>query len=166
MNSDKPTISLIVAMAENRVIGRDNGLPWHLSADLKRFKTLTMGKPMLMGRNTWESLPGLLPGRQHIVITSKRDYTAEGCTIVHAIDDALQATGDAPEVMVIGGAVVYEQLLPLAQQIYLTLVHTAVNGDRFFPEYDQASWCAIEHESHPADERNPYPYTFVTLIKP
>ncbi len=158
-----PMISLIVAMAENRVIGLDNRLPWRLSADLKRFKALTLGKPMLMGRRTWESLPGLLPGRQHIIVTSDKDYHAEGCSVVHAIDDALLAAGDVAEVMVIGGAALYKQMLPLAQRIYLTLVHAVIKGDTFFPEYDRAAWREIERESHPADERNPYPYTFLTL---
>ena len=124
-----------------------------------------MGKPMLMGRHTWESLPGLLPGRQHIVITSDRDYVAEGCTIVHAIDDALQVAGNGPEVMIIGGAGLYKQMLPFAQRIYMTLIHAAVKGDSFFPEYNSAAWRENERESHPADERNPYPYTFVTLIR-
>ena len=165
MSSDKLTISLIAAMAEDRMIGRENRLPWHLPADLRRFKALTMGKPMLMGRNTWESLPGLLPGRAHIVITAKRDYIAEGCTIVHAIDDALQAAGDASELMVIGGANLYRQMLPLAHKIYLTQISATLEGDSFFPKYDQAAWREIERESHLADERNPYPYTFLTLVR-
>ncbi|MEJ1298408.1 MAG: type 3 dihydrofolate reductase [Candidatus Sedimenticola sp. (ex Thyasira tokunagai)] len=163
MNTRQQKITLIAAMAENRVIGRDNGLPWRLPADLKHFKALTMGKPMVMGRKTWESLPGLLPGREHVVVTSDRHYQAEGCRLVHSIEEALSAVADAPEVMVVGGALLYRQMLPLAQTIYLTLVHTEVEGDAWFPAIDEREWQEVGRESHPADEKNDYPYTFIHL---
>jgi dihydrofolate reductase len=163
MDEPKPLISIIVAMAENRVIGRDNELPWRLPADLKHFKTLTVGKPIIMGRKTWESLPGLLPDRPHIVLSRDKDYPADGCLVVRSVEEALAAAGNAPEVMVIGGAKLYEQCLPMAHFIYLTLVHTEVEGDSLFPDYDASCWEELERESHPADDRNLYSYTFITL---
>jgi dihydrofolate reductase len=163
MHKPKPLISIIVAMAENRVIGRDNDLPWRLPADLQHFKAMTTGKPIVMGRRTWESLPGLLPQRLHIVLTRDADYVADGCRVVRSIEEALATAGDVPEVMVIGGAKLYAQFLPFAQRIYMTLVHAEVEGDSLFPEYDQAEWKELERERHPADENNPYPYTFLTL---
>lgn len=163
MKPKHQTISLIAAMAENRVVGRDNSLPWRLPADLKHFKALTVGKPIVMGRKTWESLPGLLPDRHHIVITGNESYQAEGCSVVHTVEEALAAAGDAPEVMIVGGAVFYEQMLPRAQRIYLTLVHAEVEGDAWFPVYDSDEWQELEREHHPADEKNLYAYTFLTL---
>jgi dihydrofolate reductase len=159
----KPRISIIAAMADNRVIGRDNRLPWYLPADLQHFKTLTLGKPIVMGRRTWESLPGLLPDRPHIVITRDSGYRAEGCQLAHSLEQALTAAGRVPEVMIVGGADLYRQTLPLASRIYLTLVHTRPEGDTEFPEYDPAEWLETAREAHPGDSRNPYPYTFLTL---
>ena len=150
-------------MAENRVIGRDNGLPWHLPADLKHFKALTMGKPMLMGRRTWESLPGPLPGRPHLVLTRDPHYRAAGCTVVHSLDEALDAAGDVPELMVIGGAALYAQTLPLAMRLELTLVHAVVEGDALFPVYRPADWRETAREPYAADGTNAWAYTFVTL---
>jgi len=158
-----PRISIIAALAENRVIGRDNRLPWHLPADLGRFKALTMGKPMLMGRRTWESLPGPLPGRPHLVLTRDPDYRADGCRIVHSLKEALEAADDAPELMVIGGAELYAQALPLADRLYLTLIQASPDGDAFFPEYDPGDWREIGREDHPPGGRNPYRYSFLTL---
>jgi len=152
-------------MAENRVIGIENRLPWRLPADLQHFKALTMGKPIIMGRKTWESLPGLLPGRHHILVTGNRDYRAEGCTVVNSIQGALAAAGDAPEVMIVGGAALYAQMIPLADRIYLTQVHTEVDGDALFPEYDSSQWIEVERQRHEADEKNPTAYTFVTLVR-
>ena len=163
MKPKHQTISLIAAMAENRVTGRDNPLPWRLPADLKHFKALTVGKPIVMGRKTWESLPGLLPGRHHIVITGNESYQAEGGSVVHTVEEALAAAGDAPEVMIVGGAAFYEQMLHRAQRIYLTLVHAEIEGDAWFPAYDADEWQELEREHHPADEKNPYAYTFLTL---
>jgi len=158
-----PRISIIAALAGNLVIGRDNRLPWHLPADLGRFKALTMGRPMLMGRRTWESLPGLLPGRSHLVLTRDPDYRADGCRIVHSLEEALEAAGEVPELMVIGGAELYAQALPLADRLYLTLVRACPDGDTFFPDYDPADWRETDREDRPADERNPYPYSFLTF---
>jgi len=158
-----PTISLIAAMAKNRVIGINNEMPWHLPADLRHFKALTVGKPIIMGRKTWESLPGLLPDRPHIVVTRKPNYQANGCQVVHSIDEALAAAGDVPEVMIVGGAAFYSAMLPQADRIYLTLVETTVEGDAFFPDYNPEQWQVTAQEKHPADEKNPFPYRFLTL---
>ncbi|WP_326848242.1 dihydrofolate reductase [Solemya velum gill symbiont] len=116
-------------MTRNRIIGRNNELPWHLPADLKHFKALTMGKPIIMGRKTWESLPGLLPGRQHIVVTRNPDYVAEDATIALSLDEAIAAAGDVPEVMIIGGANVYQQAIEIADTLYITKIDTEVDGE-------------------------------------
>ncbi|MCU7855994.1 MAG: type 3 dihydrofolate reductase [Candidatus Thiodiazotropha sp. (ex Lucinoma borealis)] len=158
-----PIISLIAAMAKNGVIGRDNRLPWHLPADLKHFKTLTLGKPIIMGRRTWESLPGILPGRQHIVVTRDQDYRAQGCMVVYSVDEAMQAVGEAPEVMIVGGGGFYEAMMPRADRLYLTLVEADIEGDTYFPEIDWEVWYEVSCEHHPADDRNAYPYTFLEL---
>jgi dihydrofolate reductase len=163
MHEHKPLISLIVAVADNGVIGLDNRLPWRLPADLKHFKHLTLGKPIVMGRKTWESLPGLLPQRRHIVVSSNPGYEAAGCQVVHSLEQALAAAGQAPEVMIIGGARLYEQALPQARRMYLTLVHAQVEGNVFFPSYDLQLWVERERSEHEADAENPYPYTFLML---
>jgi dihydrofolate reductase len=163
MAKTRPIVSLIVAMAKNGVIGRDNRLPWHLPADLAHFKRVTMGKPMVMGRKTWESLPGLLAGRRHIVVTRDRDYRAEGCTLVHDLQQALEAAGEVPEVMVVGGSTIYKELLPRASKLYLTLVAVEMDGDAHFPPIDHAQWRELSREVHPADARNVYAYTFLEL---
>ncbi|PVV09003.1 MAG: dihydrofolate reductase [gamma proteobacterium symbiont of Ctena orbiculata] len=159
----KPLISLIAAVAKNGVIGIDNGLPWRLPADLQHFKSLTMGKPIIMGRRTWESLPGLLPGRRHIVVTHDRDYRAEGCDLVHSVDEALQVAGDVPEVMIVGGGGLYRQMLSRADRLYLTRVEVAVDGDAFFPEIDWDEWQEVSRVSHSSDNNNQFPYTFIVL---
>jgi len=150
-------------MTADRVIGINNSLPWHLPADLRHFKALTIGKPIIMGRKTWESLPGLLPDRPHIVVTREPNYQAEGCQVVHSIEAALDAAGDAPEVMIVGGAAFYSAMLPQADRIYLTLVETHVEGDALFPDYNPAEWLITAEEKHSADEKNPFPYSFLTL---
>ena len=150
-------------MSENRVIGRDNQLPWRLPADLAHFKSLTLDKPIIMGRRTWESLPGLLPRRHHIVVTTAVDYRAEGCTVVHSIEQAMKKVDGAPEAMVIGGAVLYAQMLPMAERMYLTLVHARLTGDRYFPDYPPADWRELAREEHAPDAKNSYAYAFVTL---
>jgi dihydrofolate reductase len=165
MAEPKPLISIIVAMAENHVIGRNNELPWRLPADLQHFKTLTVGKPIIMGRRTWESLPGLLPDRRHIVLTRDAGYVAEDCLVVHTMEEAISAAGDVPEVMIIGGSNLYQQFLPVAHRIYLTLVHAEVQGDALFPDYDESCWREEARETHPPDENNPYPYTFLALSR-
>ena len=158
-----PNLAIIAAVSDNRVIGRDNRLPWRMPADLAHFKRLTMGKPIVMGRHTWESLPGLLPHRTHVIVTRDRDYVAQGGLVVHSIDQALRLVGDAEEVMVVGGAKLYAQTLPLASRMYLTVVHGRFEGDTVFPDYDEAEWHEVARESHPADERNSYAYTFLDL---
>jgi dihydrofolate reductase len=163
MTQQRPLISLIAAMADNRVIGRDNGLPWRLPADLRHFKALTLGKPIVMGRKTWESLPGLLPGRRHIVITGNRDYHADDCVVVNSIEAAIEAAGDVEEVMIVGGGALYRAMLPRADRLYLTLVHMEVEGDTHFPDFDPSAWRETARESHGADDSNPCPYTFLTL---
>ena len=156
-------ISIIVAMAENRVIGRDNGLPWHLPADLKHFKAITMGKPIIMGRKTWESIGRPLPGRTNIVVTRSPDYTAEGCVVVHSFEQALAAAAQHDEAMVIGGAEFYRQVLPQANTLYLTLVHETIEGDTYFPALDETQWQEVERTDFEADEQNPHAYSFIRL---
>ncbi len=156
-------ISLIVAMAENRVIGRQNQLPWRIPADLKHFKMLTMGKPIIMGRRTYESIGRPLPGRDNIVISGDRQYRAEGCLVVHSIEQALRSAGGAEEAMIIGGAELYRQTLADADRLYLTLVRAKPEGDAWFPMIEPQQWHEIQRESHKADNSNEYDYEFVVL---
>lgn len=164
--TQKPILSAIAAMSENRVIGIENQLPWHLPADLKHFKTLTTGHPILMGRKTYESIGRPLPNRTNIIITRNADFTAPGCVVVTSIEDAITraAEENAQEIFIIGGAEVYKQLLPHVQRIYLTIVHEQFAGDAFFPELDLKEWKEVERETHAADENNAYSYSFITLI--
>ncbi|MGI9302559.1 MAG: dihydrofolate reductase [Gammaproteobacteria bacterium] len=157
------TISLIAAMSRNRVIGKDGAMPWHLPADLQRFKSITMGKAMLMGRKTFESLGRLLPGRRHLVLTRNPRFAYQGCDVVHSLDEATTLLGDEPELMVIGGASVYRATLPHARRFYLTLIHTEIDGDVLFPEYDATEWKEVAREERPADDRNPYDLSFIEL---
>ncbi|MGB7933581.1 MAG: dihydrofolate reductase [Gammaproteobacteria bacterium] len=156
-------IAIVVAMADNRVIGCDNGLPWHLPADLRYFRQVTHGKPVLMGRKTHESIGRPLPERTNIVVTRDRSYEAPGCIVVHSIESALKAAGDHEEVMVIGGTDFYRQLLPTADRIYLTRVHAEFEGDARFPELDECEWREIERMDCASDEKNPWPYSFIRL---
>jgi dihydrofolate reductase len=161
-----PVISIISAMTQNRVIGNNNQLPWHLPADLAHFKAVTMGKPMIMGRKTWESLPGLLPGRPHIVVTRNRDFIAGGATVAHSLEEAIaQASDKSPEIMIVGGANLYSQALSIAQRLYLTTIYATIDGDARFPEFDRENWCQTHLEKHLADDRNAYDYDFMTLEK-
>ena len=153
-------ISLIVAAADNDVIGADGGLPWRLSDDLRRFKAVTMGKPIIMGRKTWESIGRPLPGRHNIVLTRQGDFNAAGCTVAASVGEALAVAGDAAEIMVIGGGEVYALFLPRASRIYLTRVHAAVEGDAQFPALDDSEWRLVEEASHAADGANEWPFTF------
>jgi dihydrofolate reductase len=150
-------------MSENRVIGRYNQLPWHLPADLRHFKRLTLGKPIIMGRKTWLSLPGLLPERPHVVLTRDATYRADGCIVVHSLEEALGAVPGAPEVMIVGGAALYAATLPRADRLYMTLVHAEVEGNVCFPPFDLSQWLEVEREFHPADDKNTYPYSFIRL---
>lgn len=157
-------VSLIAAMAENRVIGIENRLPWKLPADMKWFREHTLGKPIVMGRKTFESFGAKpLPQRTNIVVTSDPDYRAEGAVVVHSIDAALKAADSAPEVMIIGGASFYEQMLPRADRIYLTLVHHNFEGDAWFPEFDHTHWRETRRIEFSADEKNPYDCSFLIL---
>lgn len=156
-------LTLVVAMADNRVIGHRGGMPWHLPADLHYFKRTTLGKPIVMGRLTHEAIGRPLPGRHNIVISTRSDYRAEGCTVVASLDAALDAAGDVPEVMLIGGGQLFRQVLPRAVRIHLTEVHARPEGDVHFPELDPTEWRETHREAHPADARNPCPYDFVVL---
>ncbi len=153
------SLSIIVAMAANNVIGVDNQLPWHLSADLKYFKTVTMGKPIIMGRKTFQSIGRALPGRRNIVITRDTAWSADGVEVVHAPESALTAVSDVPEAMVIGGAEIYRALLPLVDRLYVTEVALEVAGDAFFPDIG-AEWREVSRASHAADGDQPG-YAFV-----
>jgi dihydrofolate reductase len=158
-----PLISLIVAMAQNGVIGRGSALPWRLPADLKHFKELTLGKPILMGRKTYESIGRPLPGRANLVLTRDPDWHAAGVIAVHSVEEALRQTRTCDELVAIGGAEIYRLLLPLARRIYMTHVHADIAGDTYFPAFDPAQWDDLDCQTHPADERHAYPVTFVTL---
>ncbi len=154
------TVSIIVAMAENGVIGRDMDLPWHISADLKRFKALTMGHHIVMGRKTYESIGRLLPGRTTVIVTRQSDYQVEGAVIVNSLEAAqAAATGDS-ELFIIGGGQIYEIALPLADRLHVTRVHTEVDGDTSFPAVDWDQWELVSAERHGADEKNDHDFTF------
>jgi dihydrofolate reductase len=163
MSAGLPFISLIVAMAQNGVIGRDNSLPWRLPEDLKRFRTFTLGKPVLMGRKTCESIGRPLSGRRNLVLTRDRGWAAPGVIVVHSVEQALTQAADSAELVAIGGAEIYRLLLPLARRIYLTHVHADVPGDILFPDFDASQWADVECSSQPADEEHVYPLTFMTL---
>jgi dihydrofolate reductase len=156
-------ISLIVAVSRNGVIGHQGTLPWHLPADLRHFKQMTWGKPLLMGRVTHQSIGRPLPGRQNIVLSRDPSYHAAGCSVVTSLQQGVEAAGEAPELMIIGGAELYRQALPLAQRIELTEVDVTLPGDRFFPALDPGAWREVWRCEQYADERNPYAYRFIRL---
>lgn len=157
-------ISMIAAMAHDRVIGKDNQMPWHLPADLAHFKRVTLGKPVLMGRKTFESIGRPLPGRRNLVISRNPGYQAEGIEVVDSFEAALAllVSSAVEELMVIGGGHLYAEMLPSADRLYLTQIDLAVEGDTRFPAFDDGQWQRIDCESHPADEKNPHPYSFET----
>ena len=155
-------ISFVLARADNGVIGRDGGLPWHLPADLKHFKARTMGKPMIMGRKTFESFPSPLPGRRHIVLTRDAGWRAEGAEIATSPEAAIALAGDVPEIAVIGGAEIFRLLLDRADRIELTEIHAAPEGDAMVPAFDPLAWREIAREDH-AGEAGRTAYSFVTL---
>jgi len=165
MQARAPRLTLIVAVADNGVIGREGGLPWRLSEDLRRFKQRTLGRPVVMGRKTWESLGKPLPGRTNIVITRRGNYQVDvsGVIVARDLDAAIAAAGEVDEVMIIGGAEIYALALPRADLVELTQVHAIVEGDTVFPTLPSADWKEISRTEHPADERNQYPTSFVTL---
>lgn len=164
---DRPRITLVVAVAENGVIGRDGGMPWHLPADLARFKRVTLGHPVLMGRRTHESIGRPLPGRLNLVLSSDRGYRADGCRTVGSIAEAVRIATDtgAGELMVIGGGGVYALAMPAADRILLTRVNAAPEGDTHFPEIDAADWQEVHREERAADERNPYDMSFMEYVR-
>ncbi len=156
-------ISIIAALAENRVIGINNTLPWRLPNDLKHFRRLTTGHAIVMGRKNYESIGKPLPERTNIVITRQSGYEAPGCLVAHSLDEALKMASDDTEVFVIGGAEIYQQTLTRADRLYLTLVHDTVAGDTYFPAVDSNDWREISRERHERDERHAYAYSFVVL---
>lgn len=153
----------VVAIADNGVIGRDNDLPWRLPDDLKRFKALTLGKPILMGRRTFESIGRPLPGRHNLVLTRDRNWSAPGVTVVHTLDEARAAAGEASEIMLIGGAELYRQCWPEVARVELTEVHADVAGDVRLDDLPREGFEETARESHAADERHAHAFSFVTL---
>jgi len=158
------TRSIIVAVSDNNVIGRANGLPWHLSSDLKRLKALTMGHCMIMGKKTWESVGKPLPGRRIIVVTHDASFQSmDGVVAVPTVERAFELAHDDNEVFIAGGATIYEQTIHTADRMYLTRVHAEVEGDTFFPDFDDVTeWKLVDSEHFEADEKNDYPYSFLT----
>jgi dihydrofolate reductase len=165
-------MALIWAMSRNRVIGRNNALPWYLPEDLKYFKRVTMGKPIIMGRKTWESIGRPLPGRTNIIVSRNTNFEAEGAKVVHSLDEAMEMAenialiNDGDEAVVMGGAEIYRQALSRADRLYLTQVHAEVEGDAFFPEFDIERWHELGREDFSASGPNPYDYSFVILERP
>lgn len=166
----EPQLALIVAVAENGVIGQDNKMPWHLPKDLQYFKKTTLGKPVVMGRKTFESIGKPLPGRTNIVVTRQSDYDAEGISVISNIEDGVHLAkdiareGHVDEVMIIGGAELYKQTLDKVHRVYLTEVHAKIDGDAFFPQLSD-DWVCISREHHAPCDRNPYPYSFCVFEK-
>lgn len=165
-----PRLALIVAKSENNVIGRDGDLPWRLSRDLKRFKALTMGKPLIMGRKTWESLPRKpLPGRPNIVISRRGDFSAPGAFVMSSLNAAIPFARSqalnlvAEDIVIIGGASLYEAALSLCDRLFITEVHADIEGDTCFPELNSAEWETVSRQTHEADEKNDYPTTDLIL---
>lgn len=156
-------LSIIVAVADNGVIGSGNQLPWRLPDDLKRFKALSIGKPIVMGRKTFDSIGRPLPGRLNVVISRQPGLDIPGCRVVRSIDEAIAAAQPAPEIVIVGGADIYRQVLPQVQIIHLTRVHASVDGDVVFPELQERQWREVAKEYHPADERHAHAFTFSTL---
>ncbi len=158
-------LSIVAAISENRVIGANGQLPWKLPADLKRFRNLTMGHHLLMGRKTFASIGRPLPGRTTVVITRQRDYAPPQVLVAHALQEAVEMARRDGEVFIAGGAQIYRQTISWVDRIYLTLVHQKFAGDTYFPHYDETQWQLISREDHEADERNPCRYSFLTLEK-
>ncbi len=159
-------ISLIAAMANNRVIGKDNDMPWHMPADLQHFKKVTMGKPVVMGRKTFESIGRPLPGRQNVVITRNKSWQQKGVTVVSSPQEALNVLAESSEVMIIGGGNIYREFLSQADELYLTKIDLEVEGDTQFPDWTSVGeWREVSSEKHASDEKNPYGYEFIKLSK-
>lgn len=158
-------ISIIVAVAENNVIGKDNDLIWKLPRDMKHFKETTTGHYIIMGRKTFESNGRPLPSRTNVIITRDKNYTAEGCVVVHSLEDAINEAQNDPEAFIIGGGVIYEMALPIVDRIYLTKIHHSFEGDTYFPEIDMDEWNITDQRDFEPDEKNKYPFTILTLDK-
>ncbi|MFZ4450839.1 dihydrofolate reductase [Salibacterium aidingense] len=156
-------ISFVAAIDENRLIGADNSMPWHLPNDLKHFKKITHGSPVIMGRKTYEAIGKPLPGRRNIIITGHEDYEAPGCEVIHSLNDIPPMEQEAEELFIIGGAAIFEQTFPLASRMYLTIIHDHFNGDTYFPEWEEENWRMVEEKQGTVDEKNVYPHTFLTL---
>jgi len=158
---NKPKLSLIAAMANNRVIGKDSEMPWHLPADLQHFKSITMSKPIVMGRKTYQSIGRPLPGRQNVVISRNRQFIAEGCDVVGSLSAAINLLSDEVEVMIIGGGFLYSQTIDKANKLYLTFIDLKIEGDTYFPEYRHLNLRECHREKHLPDDKNAYAYEFV-----
>lgn len=158
-------LSIIAAMDKNRVIGKNNQLPWHLPADLRHFKTMTMDKPIIMGRKTYDSIGKPLPGRRNVVISHQPCLDIEGCEVFHSLQDALDTLSSVDEAVVIGGAMLFQEALPHAQRMYLTFIDQECDGDTFFPHWIEKRWQEVSSESHQPDEKNAFPYRFVMLAR-
>ncbi|MDQ1769918.1 dihydrofolate reductase [Labilibaculum sp. A4] len=158
-------VSIIVAVSRNQVIGKDNQLIWKLSADLKRFKALTTGHTIIMGRKTFESIGKPLPNRTSVIITRQADYVAEGCVVVNSLEEALEKFSDQEEVFIIGGGTIYQEALAKANKIYYTKVHKDFEGDTFFPVLDLKEWKSVNREDCFPDEKNEVPYSFIDYIR-
>ena len=157
-------LSMIVAMAHNRIIGADNDMPWHLPADLQHFKRTTMGKPVVMGRKTYESIGKALPGRHNIVITTNSEYTLDDASVVYSVEEALALCAQEEEVMIIGGGSIYALLIEHTDTLHLTFIDKDVAGDTQFPDWNEyGQWQEVSREAHHADDKNPHDYKFVTL---
>jgi dihydrofolate reductase len=156
-------ISIIAACARNRVIGKHGSMPWHLPAELAHFKQLTMGKPIIMGRRTFESIGRTLPGRRNIVLTRDSAYRAPGAVVAHTIEDSLAAASGSQEAMIIGGGHLYRQLLTQAERLYLTVIEADIEGDTFFPEWSENEWVLREEVYRASDEKNKYAMSFLFL---
>ncbi|MEP6693510.1 MAG: dihydrofolate reductase [Chloroflexota bacterium] len=157
------TIAFVVAYDRKRVIGKNGALPWRLPDDMRHVKAVTMGKPLIMGRRTWDSIGRPLPGRTSIVLTRDPDFRCDGCLIARTPDEALKLAGAAPEIIVFGGGRVFEEFLPRVDRIYLTEVDADVGGDTYFPPLDPGDWQVVEAVEHPSDARHPYDFSFLTL---
>lgn len=156
-------LSIVVAMDERRTIGAGGALPWHLPADLRYFREITMGKPIVMGRRTHESIGRPLPGRENIVISRNPGFHAPGCRVMRGMGEVMEGLDGVAEAMVIGGACLYTEALELATRLYLTEVHAVVNGDVFFPDFDRSLWREVRRQRFAADEKNPLAHSFVLL---
>jgi dihydrofolate reductase len=160
----KPTLSLIVAMAHDRVIGKEKKMPWHLPADLQYFRKKTLGKPVIMGRKTYESIGRPLPKRHNIIVSRNAGYEAEGCDVVTSLDEAMKAAEGAEEVFIIGGGFLYAETIDRADKLYLTFIDLKTEGDTYFPQYRHLRLKQIASEPHQRDENNPYDYEFAEFV--